>query len=311
MAIKISQCTASGHTKTDCLFDPNSRGFTASGLVCDEIDVADAASDAANDNTQEDIHLWRWAKLAARLRGSSQPGGCGWLLTLLCVLLQDSVLPYFEGPNFTVAENVRVSLLAFAGAFVDFLSDLLLSFPMDEFKRSHINQVRQMLQPMEEMPACNEDLSSLGFNVMMLTAALALDYSPKTEWEILGQLLPASLIAQIQMAWRLQGHTEFDKMFNHVEFLVFRKLTRTKSFFITKEGLMGQGPLGCRQGDRICVLLGCRYPLILRPVESGGFAIVGGAFVHGMMNGEVMYKLRSGTSDLRLETISFLANLLA
>ena len=312
LATKLTQYAASGNTKTDCLFSSGTRGFTASGILCDELDAVDAAEDTAEDipdqnSYQADVHLWRWAKLAAGRRGSLQPGGCGWLQTLLCVLLQDSVVPYFEGPNYTVEKSERERYLGFAGAFVDFMSDLFLSFPMDEHKRSHINQVGPMMKAMEESPSRNEDFSNLGFNVMMLAAALTSDYSPKSETEVLRQLLPLTLIAQIQVAWRLRGHMEFDEMFNHVEFLLARKLVRARSFFVTKDGLMGQGPLGSRKGDKICVLLGCRCPLVVRPVE-GGFVIVGGVFVHGMMNGEMMYKLRSGTSDLRLEKLTFLAN---
>ncbi len=313
LATKLGQYAASGNTKTDCLFSLDSSGFTVSGILCDEVDAVDAAEPTAEDipdenSYQADIHLWRWAKLAAKRRGSSQPGGCGWLHTFLGVLLQDSVLPYFEGPNFTVEKTERERYLGFAGAFNDFMSDLFLSFPMDEHKRSHVNQVGPMMMAMEESPSHNEDFSNLGFSLMMLAAALTSDYSLQSETEVLKQLLPMSLIAQIQVAWRLHGHKEFDAMYNHVEFLLVRKLARARSFFVTKDGLTGLGPLGCRKGDKVCVLLGCRCPLVVRPVE-GGFVIVGGVFVHGMMNGEMLYKLRSGTSDLRLEKLSFLASL--
>src|SRR4051812_37447065 len=37
-----------------------------------------------------------------------------------------------------------------------------------------------------------------------------------------------------------------------------------RSFFITESDYIGLGPLGIKAGDRICVLLGCDKPLIIR-----------------------------------------------
>ena len=58
----------------------------------------------------------------------------------------------------------------------------------------------------------------------------------------------------------------------------------------TQKGLLGLGPYWAQPGDQVWVVAGGRTPLVLRPVpESKGSraALVGEAYVHGIMNGEV------------------------
>jgi hypothetical protein len=68
---------------------------------------------------------------------------------------------------------------------------------------------------------------------------------------------------------------------------------KEKNFFITRDGYMGLGPLGTEPGDRICVLLGCDVPLLIRP-EDNHYVVVGACYVYGMMKGEVMHAARKG-----------------
>lgn len=60
----------------------------------------------------------------------------------------------------------------------------------------------------------------------------------------------------------------------------------TRAFFTTLEGYFGFGPREMRQGDQVCVLLGCSTSIILRPVEDGRYQVVGGAYTQGAMFGE-------------------------
>jgi hypothetical protein len=68
---------------------------------------------------------------------------------------------------------------------------------------------------------------------------------------------------------------------------------RSRRFITTTKGFAGLAPVSCRSGDVICVILGCRTPIILRPVDEH-FEIVGEAYVHGVMKGESMVDLEEG-----------------
>jgi hypothetical protein len=59
--------------------------------------------------------------------------------------------------------------------------------------------------------------------------------------------------------------------------------------FITKRGYFGIGTQCLRTGDVAWVVPRCPVPLILRRIQgSERFRLVGGAYVHGFMNGEIL-----------------------
>ncbi|GAB7341072.1 hypothetical protein MBLNU457_7391t1 [Dothideomycetes sp. NU457] len=65
----------------------------------------------------------------------------------------------------------------------------------------------------------------------------------------------------------------------------------SKRMFVTGKGYLGTGPSSVREGDVVCVFHGGRIPFILRPVADdprGYFTCIGGVYIHGMMQGEVM-----------------------
>ncbi|OAL07129.1 hypothetical protein IQ06DRAFT_288897 [Phaeosphaeriaceae sp. SRC1lsM3a] len=66
--------------------------------------------------------------------------------------------------------------------------------------------------------------------------------------------------------------------------------------FVTKEAYFGFGPTDMQEGDVVCVFLGCRFPIIIRPApqteSTSLWQIVGSATVPGLMHGEAIYGAR-------------------
>jgi len=60
-----------------------------------------------------------------------------------------------------------------------------------------------------------------------------------------------------------------------------------KRVYVTREGYMGVGPPGMREGDGVWVVRGARVPFVLRE-ESGGYKLLGETYLHGAMNGEML-----------------------
>lgn len=55
------------------------------------------------------------------------------------------------------------------------------------------------------------------------------------------------------------------------------------------EGHFGMAPWRVQKGDKICVLLGCSIPLVLRPrLDTNSYEVIGECYLHGFMNGEVL-----------------------
>ncbi|KAL9607488.1 MAG: hypothetical protein Q9167_007602 [Letrouitia subvulpina] len=58
--------------------------------------------------------------------------------------------------------------------------------------------------------------------------------------------------------------------------------------FTTKEGYLGVSAKGLREDDEVSVILGCDFPMILRPRNFNEYEVVGSCFVHGLMLGEAL-----------------------
>lgn len=69
--------------------------------------------------------------------------------------------------------------------------------------------------------------------------------------------------------------------------IAYNKLFRRRPLRSTK-GYIGLGPLGVRKGDSIWVLPGADVPFIFRPAENGTFMVIGEAYIHGIMDGELV-----------------------
>jgi hypothetical protein len=70
--------------------------------------------------------------------------------------------------------------------------------------------------------------------------------------------------------------------------------------FRTEEGRLGLGPKLAAPGEKVRVVLGCNYPLILRPVSENQWVIVGDCYVDDLMSGSAL--LSSLPDDFRLVT---------
>jgi hypothetical protein len=69
----------------------------------------------------------------------------------------------------------------------------------------------------------------------------------------------------------------------------------------TEKGYLGPSHDNTRIGDRVHILLGCKTPVILRPIGDH-FQFIGECYIHGIMRGEAMEDLKQG--KYALETFS-------
>lgn len=62
-----------------------------------------------------------------------------------------------------------------------------------------------------------------------------------------------------------------------------------RRLFMTNRQFVGMGTLSIRSGDQVWLIRDSLAPLILRPVEdTGTFVLVGEAYLHGFMYGEML-----------------------
>jgi hypothetical protein len=73
-----------------------------------------------------------------------------------------------------------------------------------------------------------------------------------------------------------------------------------RSFFEMKNGWMGLGPNTLEIDDVVVLLYGGDIPYVLRPRPEGGYVLVGEAYVHGVMLGELMPKVDAGDYEEKI-----------
>ncbi|CVL08992.1 hypothetical protein FPRO06_13297 [Fusarium proliferatum] len=61
----------------------------------------------------------------------------------------------------------------------------------------------------------------------------------------------------------------------------------TRRTFMTSTGFVGVGPLDMQPGDEVCILLGGKVPYLLRAQGEELYTLIGEAYVHGIMHGEL------------------------
>lgn len=87
----------------------------------------------------------------------------------------------------------------------------------------------------------------------------------------------------------------------------------TRRFITTSSTLMGLAPPSTVEQDLVYVLRGVNTPYILRRVEttnqdedSTQFTLVGEAYVHGVMNGEILEQNRDTDGNIKWERIEII-----
>lgn len=91
-------------------------------------------------------------------------------------------------------------------------------------------------------------------------------------------------------------HQPFDEFQNN-----FRIIYSWRRLFLTSKGFLGVGAQELRTGDSIWILPGSGVPFVLRKLESGNHQLIGDAYVHGIMQGEVVDSEDWRLQDLKLE----------
>ena len=73
----------------------------------------------------------------------------------------------------------------------------------------------------------------------------------------------------------------------------------SRIFFSMEGGYFGLAPPGAMIGDRLCVLLGCALPLLIRP-RGQQFQLVSSCYVYGLMHGELLEEVDAGKRHLQM-----------
>ena len=97
----------------------------------------------------------------------------------------------------------------------------------------------------------------------------------------------------LQSQWYLRLDSSRSDEYREELFVQFEAIAGDKALFVLEDGYFGIGPPGTMSGDRLCVLLGCEFPLLIRPRDQH-YVLVGSCYVYGAMRGEFMEDVEAG-----------------
>ncbi len=67
-----------------------------------------------------------------------------------------------------------------------------------------------------------------------------------------------------------------------------RLWTQARSLILSTNGYIGLAPFSTLRGDKICVFHGLHAPVVVRPNPDNSYTFVGDAYIHALMDGEVV-----------------------
>jgi hypothetical protein len=156
----------------------------------------------------------------------------------------------------------------------------------------------------------DEDVRNLGlwrtlvarFSIYIDRPHLYKDYPPSTTWvPQFRRALEASKAVDINILPMLGvlselGQTSLDTPENIIRTLklaIGNLMAWGHAVLATEKGFIGEATNRCQVGDIVCVLLGCNYPVILRPI-GGHYELVATVYLHDIMHGEVIQAMEEG-----------------
>jgi len=96
---------------------------------------------------------------------------------------------------------------------------------------------------------------------------------------------------ELRLSWKEEGKFQdwMKPLYDRIELVCCRR-----RLMLTESNLLGLVPHTAKVNDLVCVLFGCRVPLILRPHLPATYKIVGDFYVEGLMKGQAVTSMENG-----------------
>jgi hypothetical protein len=221
-------------------------------------------------------------------------------------------LPFYSTSGKTVTEykEVATGKLAGTGIIVDPILDLLREATLEEI----FHEGRLFFKPCLSPEGLYQHTGETGDTAWWLTLCGGMEFFSRNGSTMKGQRLRGIEDFSKFQQWESwfttpQLHKE---SFSSSEILMlssaFRRTSYGRCLISTEKGYFGWAPEWCQKGDVVAVLAGGKVPYVLRPEPTSNFpeedrdsrkhySVVGDAYIHGIMDGEVVQELKKSCGD--------------
>jgi hypothetical protein len=249
-------------------FSPNGRHLYVKGTLVDEVS---RIRPVVNENNEV---LWKTAEMVffctTDATGNALTGYPAPMPRLQAVfrLLQGDIEYSTESRLDSTSEVFAERAAAFLMRLKYALTHVPLDWPSEtSLNREHVEAFCALI-----LPALQSGLEESGEHLKELILGNPATQN-KTQWPPLPKLIEKADEMQLELG--LHSYTRYVRIFH------------------TVKGYLGAGPPGILDGDCICVLAGCRIPVVLRRVDTH-YCLVGPCLVIGLMDGEAHEAAKRG-----------------
>jgi hypothetical protein len=196
--------------------------------------------------------------------------------------LESVAVPIFDKSNSELSKSLNelISSLSEINPLVDQATDPE-SETISKFKAS-IDSVLSMSTKLKELVAVHQLRKALVEEKSSAYEELAIS---ATEEDLAGEGTPSP--------------TDLDNSIPSAFASAFQNASRSSTrIFVTQNGYIGRAGNDVKEGDDLCVLLGCGLPFVLRPID-GHYEVGSESLVPEIMHGEAMVSLDEGKRKIQ------------
>lgn len=198
---------------------------------------------------------------------------CGWMSSQATII--DTNVTCVKGINVTLIEKI-----------------IKLNHHENANLEDQLQTLRE-LQPPNEV-ATVYDKSEVGLVAKLLRSLLGDMFEENYMFEDIGHLNFEQCMEFLKTVWSTNTSAEeiIDPLFTRVLHIISENMVGRCLFYDTDRSI-GVAPVDTKPGDIVCVLLGSRFPIVLRPFSQSAsnlsYQVVGACNVPGLMKGEAIY----------------------
>jgi len=271
----------------------DNKQLTVRGVICDVLGTMTA------DKGDKDWP-WAWWELASSRASDPFPAGVPWRQAAFRTIIADYTSFGFGSAEFRGPDH-QEWFLRRAEGFMAHMRWLALNRVWAKIRRQEADTGAKLLVATNVESEVTMDVTKLADmdNVDAETLYWLRNSTDTSDEAMRKEALDAFLgspEAPNRLPWPFERYPLLAEQSQNLN--LFRKaslsLCRGREFAVTDGGYFAMIPREARGGDLVSVIFGCPMPMLLRRVGPS-FVLIGEAAVYGMMQGELMQAVSTGT----------------
>ena len=232
-------------------------------------------------STRKNLTILRHCEMRKKQESSLPSWVPNWTLPIKCIRLEGSKNYLTTNAQFRcIGENV----LVVNGCLVATLDSITKIIPPTSSFSSRTAQLRKIIRKLMRGKTKDDSYVAGGFIIDALCRILC-GGTFAEDWLPLEPIFPKFHESK-EYVRNLMEFGEPVEPSRFIDRVI--EMVRSRAVFQTGNGYIGLGPDSIKSRDQVYVILGCEFPLILRPSDTESHRVVGECYIDGFMESEAL-----------------------